>query len=660
MPSLQDIVQPSDIKKLTVEQLEQLAEEIRQQIVSAVSRNGGHLASNLGVVELTLALHFVYDIGPFPQGPDRLLFDVGHQCYPHKMLTGRAGRFETLRKKGSIAGFPSPDESPYDIFHVGHAGTAISTAIGLAKADAVAKRDSKVIAIVGDAAIVNGLALEGLNHAAGLNRQLLIILNDNGMSISKPQGAFAQYLERLRVSTTYDEAKRVAERLVGRLPTNVAHTVEAVWHHVKEGLKSAVWPGQPFESFGLKYFGPVNGHDLTELIQTLSEIKHLQTPVVLHARTVKGNGYTIATEQPTRFHSPTSFKFDGEEVQFAPASGKSWTTAFADAVIALAKQDPRVFALTAAMPDGTGLSKFAPLFPDRFMDVGICESHLTAFAAGMCRGGLRPYACIYSTFAQRAFDQIWQEIALQKLPVVFCMDRAGFVGDDGAVHHGFMDQAFLRPMPGMILMAPSDESELNRCLRLTLKLDQPSAIRYPRDTVPAEDFEKVIDPALRDQATREWEIGKSRRLRQGDDATIISYGALTSHAMAAAKLLEAQNLRVGVIDARFCKPVDSEMLKAVLKAGHPVLTLEDHAIQNGFGTAVIECAVENQLPTELITMLGMPDRMFAHATRKEQLTEAGLDAPGVAGALSHAVLVGTTPIKRNAELRAKTLRLTAM
>ena len=499
MPLLDGITQPSDIKKYTVEQLEQLAEEMRGTIVSAVSANGGHLASNLGVVELTLALHYVYSIGPEPFG-DRLLFDVGHQCYPHKLLTGRAKYFPTLRKKDSISGFPSPAESPYDLFYVGHAGTAISTAIGLAKADAIAGKQNHVIAIVGDSSMVNGLAMEGLNNAVGLKRQLLIVLNDNGMSISKPQGAFAQYLERLRVSTTYDEAKKVAERVVGRLPSNVAQTVEAVWKHVKEGLKSAVWPGQPFESLGLKYFGPIDGHDMTELLQVLSEIRHLNTPAVLHIRTVKGNGYKVAVEQPTRFHSPSSFRFNGEEVEFAASSGKNWTNAFADAVIAIAKDDKRVFGLTAAMPDGTGLSKFARLYPDRYTDVGICESHLAAYAAGLCKAGMRPYACVYSTFAQRAFDQIWQEISLQKLPVVFCMDRAGYVGDDGAVHNGFMDQAFLRPLPGMVLMAPSDEAELNRAVRLTLKLDVPSALRYPRDSVPATDLENTVDPSLRAQA----------------------------------------------------------------------------------------------------------------------------------------------------------------
>jgi 1-deoxy-D-xylulose-5-phosphate synthase len=539
MPLLERIQNPSDLKKLQPDELPELAEEIRQVIIHAVSRNGGHLASNLGVVELTLALHYVFNFGKYPEGPDRLLFDVGHQCYPHKIITGRARQFDALRKKGSISGFPAPSESPFDLFSVGHAGTAISTAIGLAKADALRSVDSRVVALVGDASMVNGLSLEGLNHAGALKRQMLIILNDNNMSISSPQGAFAQYLERLRVSSTYDEAKRVAERLMGRLPSNVAHTVESVWHHVKEGLKSAVWPGQPFESFGLKYFGPIDGHDLPALLEVLAELKDLKTPAVLHVQTVKGQGYKIAAEEPTRFHSPSSFKINGQDVEFAPPSGKSWTIAFADALTALARQDERVFALTAAMPDGTGLTLFEKECPGRSMDVGISESHLAAMAAGMCKAGIRPYCAVYSTFTQRAFDQIWQEITLQSLPVVFCMDRSGFVGDDGAVHHGFMDQAFLRPMPGMVLMAPSDEAELNRAMRLTLQLDGPSAIRYPRDSVPARNFEASIDPSLRAVATAEWQPGVSRRLRAGSDATLIVYGALATQAMAAAEQLAA-------------------------------------------------------------------------------------------------------------------------
>src|SRR5688572_18711345 len=513
VPLLQQIKSPADVRKLSPDQLTQLADELRKRIFDAVSKNGGHLASNLGVVELTIALHYVYDFGPHPTGPDRLLWDVGHQSYPHKMLTGRSGLFDRLRKKGSVGGFPSPDESPYDLFAVGHAGTAISTAVGMARGDGALGRKNHVVAVVGDASIVNGVALEGLNNAGTLKRQLLIILNDNGMSISHPQGALSHYLERVRVSTTYDEFKKISRSIVHQLPTSVGTRIEALWHHFKDGVKHTLWPGQIFEAMGIKYMGPIDGHDLPGLINMLAELKHVQAPLLLHVKTVKGQGYEIAASEPTKFHSPSGFQVNGCRVELKSGSGKSWTNAFAEALIGLANTDKRVIALTAAMPDGTGLSKFEKVHPDRYYDTGICESHLTAMAAGMAKSGLRPFAAIYSTFIQRAFDQVWQEVVLNGLPVCFCMDRAGFVGDDGAVHHGFMDQAFLRPLPTIVLMAPSDEAELNRSLRLALSLDTASAVRYPRDNVPACNFESVIDESLRAAASTEWEVGRSRVLR---------------------------------------------------------------------------------------------------------------------------------------------------
>jgi 1-deoxy-D-xylulose-5-phosphate synthase len=639
MPLLDAIHTPADLKRLAPADLPELAKEMRARIFEAVSRNGGHLASNLGVVELTLALHYVYDFGPYPAGPDRLLFDVGHQCYPHKLLTGRAAGFEKLRKKGSVSGFPSPEESPYDLFAVGHAGTAISTAVGMARGDALLKRQSHVVAVVGDASIVNGLAFEGLNNAGTLKRQLLLILNDNGMSISKPQGAFAQYLDRVRVSATYEATKRLGKKIVHELPTPVGHAIEGAWHSLTGTVKGAISTGQLFESLGIKYLGPIDGHDLPGLLQTLAEIKHVEHPVLLHVKTVKGQGYEIAASEPTKFHSPAAFQVQGCRVELTKGSGKSWTTAFADAMIALARSDARVVALTAAMPDGTGLSKFEKEIPDRYYDTGICESHLVAMAAGMGKAGLRPFAAIYSTFIQRAFDQVWQEVALNRLPVAFCMDRAGFVGDDGAVHHGFADQSFLRPMPGMVLMAPSDEAELNRSLRLALSLESPSAVRYPRDNVPACNFEEVIDPPLRPSASAEWKPGKSRVLREGTDATLIAYGALAHPAMIAAEDLASEGLSVAVVDARFCKPLDGDMLTRVLTGGQPVLTVEDHSLQNGFGSAVLEYAVAHNLPTDRIVRLGMPDRLISHATRAEQLAEVGLDATGIARSVRDAIQV---------------------
>jgi 1-deoxy-D-xylulose-5-phosphate synthase len=637
MSLLDSISTPSDLRKLSIDEMIQLAGEIRQATVQAVSANGGHLASNLGVAELTIALHYLYDFGPHPVGPDMLVFDVGHQCYPHKMLTGRGPLFDRLRKKGSVSGFPSPEESPYDLFAVGHAGTAISTAVGLARAGTHLKKDGHVVALVGDASIVNGLAFEGLNNAGTLKRQLLVILNDNGMSISRPQGAFGQYLERLRVSATYDEFKRISEKIVHRLPGGMQQAIENAWHALCDGVKGAMWPGQIVETIGIKYMGPVDGHDLPGLINFLAEIKHVNRPVLLHVKTVKGHGYEIAASEPTRFHSPSSFQVNGCRVEMKPSSGRSWTSAFADALIDLARQDQRIIALTAAMPDGTGLSKFEKEIPHRYYDTGICESHLTAMAAGMAKRGLRPVAAIYSTFVQRAFDQIWQEVCLNHLPVIFAMDRAGFVGDDGAVHHGFADQAFLRPLPGMVLMAPSDESELRRALKLAISLDVPTAIRYPRDNVPARNFHETIEPELRSAADTDWVIGRSRPLRGGTDATIIVYGALAADAMAAADELEQEGISVGVIDARFCKPLDSAMLRRVLIPGHVALTVEDHAAINGFGSAVLEQAVALGLPTAHLHRLGMPDRLIAHATRAQQLAEVGLDAAGICQTVRDAV-----------------------
>jgi 1-deoxy-D-xylulose-5-phosphate synthase len=643
---------PADVKRLSVEELGQLAKEMRGKIFEAVSRNGGHLASNLGVVELTLALHYVYDFGAHPAGPDRLMFDVGHQSYPHKLLTGRAGGFEKLRKRGSVSGFPDPRESDFDLFAVGHAGTAISTAVGMARADGDLGRKNHVVAVVGDASIVNGLAFEGLNGAGTMNRQLLIILNDNGMSISKPQGAFSQYLERVRVSTTYEDFKRVSEKVVHALPGGISRTIEHAWDAFCAGLKGAMWHGQLFEALGIKYMGPIDGHDLPGLISFLSELKHVDRPVLLHVKTVKGKGYEIAATEPTKFHSPAAFSVQGNPLVSEGAGGcrveiarsaRSWTTAFAEALIELAREDERVYALTAAMPDGTGLSRFEKELPGRYVDTGICESHLTAMAAGMAKSGLRPFAAIYSTFIQRAFDQVWQEVVLNKLPVAFCMDRAGFVGDDGAVHHGFMDQAFLRPLPGFVLGAPSDEAELKRALRMQLGLDVASAIRYPRDSVPAVGYETLVAPAMRDQASTAWTPGVSRVLRSGREVTLIGYGVMVENCLLAAEELSgADGIECEVVDARFCKPLDGKMLARVVRPGRSVLTVEDHSVTNGFGTAVLEHCVNNGLPTGGLVRLGMPgEALIAHATRREQLAEVGLDVGGIARAVRAAVGAGS-------------------
>ncbi len=452
----------------------------------------------------------------------------------------------------------------------------------------------------------------------------------------------------MRVSTTYDEFKKLSKNLVGQLPASVGVRIEQLWRHFKDGVKSTMWPGQIFELMGIKYMGPVDGHDLPGLINILAELKDVNAPVLLHVKTIKGKGCELATCDPTKFHSPSPFAVEGDplersdcRVELKKSGGKSWTNAFAEAAIALAGKDPRIVTLTAGMPDGTGLSKFEKVYPDRYFDTGICESHLMGMAAGMAKSGMRPIAAVYSTFTQRAFDQVWQEVALNGMPVVVAMDRAGYVGDDGAVHHGFMDQAFLRPMPGMVLMAPSDELELGRCLRLAVSLDMASALRYPRDSVPAVPFEHDVAEELRGQASGEWRIGRSRVLRQGSDVTLIVYGALMVNAMAAAAELSDEGIEACVIDARFCKPVDGEMIARALRGSAPVLTIEDHSLQNGFGSAVLEYATAHHLPTARLTRLGHPDRLIAHASRAEQLAEVGLDAKGIARSARDAIR--TTP-----------------
>lgn len=621
---LDSINSPADLKKLPLDQLPHLAQECREVIMNTVGANGGHLAPNLGTVEIALAMNLVFN---FPQ--DRLLWDVGHQCYTHKLVTGRYKNFANLRKKGGISGFPEPLESPYDFFAVGHAGTAISTAVGMARGDLHNKQDTKVVALVGDASIVNGLAFEGLNNAGTLKRQMLIILNDNSMSISEPQGAFANYLEHLRVTTTYDEVKKKIQHLLEQIP--YGQQISDIGYNIKQGIKNTLAPGHIFEDLGLKYFGPVDGHDLPALIEKLNELKDLNSPAVLHIKTVKGKGYEWACDDPTTFHSPKPFRVEGCRVVLEKGSGRSWTSAFADATVALAKKHPEIVGITAAMPDGTGMIKLKPAFPHRYFDTGICESHATAMAAGMTKAGLRPIVAIYSTFLQRAFDQIFQEVCLQGLPVIFCADRAGLVGDDGAVHHGFCDLAFLRSQPGIVLMAPSDEPELVRCMDLAVALDKPTEIRYPRDNVPPV-------PLGEDSA---WGItktgGVSRTLREGADATIVAYGSLAWQAMDAAKLLEAEGLQVAVVDARFCKPLDGAMLEKVFGKGAPVITVEDHAAINGFGTAVVEHAAEKRYDTRLVTRLGLPDRFIKFASRPEQLMEVGLDAAGIARSVRAAI-----------------------
>lgn len=606
---LSTLTTPHQLRRMDDKQLAELAEELRNRIIDVVSRRGGHLASNLGIAELTIAMHYVFDFSD-----DRLLWDVGHQCYAHKMLTGRNEKFDTLRQADGISGFPAPGESKYDLFATGHAGTAISTAAGLAWADEHEGRDNKVVAVVGDASIVNGMSLEALNNLSLLKRQFLVVLNDNSMAIDRTRGVLANTLDRVRMTHTYSELKHSTENILQHIP--LGHEISDALRSLREGLKATLHGRQVFESLGMGYFGPVDGHDIPQLIRILKRLSNVNYPVILHVHTVKGQGCQYAVENPCRFHSPSAYTVKDGQAVFPSRKRPTWTQVFSDALVQAGQEDERIVALTAAMPDGTGLVKFRETFPKRYLDVGICESHAVAMAGGLSKAGLKPVVAIYSTFMQRAMDQVFHELALQKLPALLCMDRAGLVGSDGAVHHGTMDIAMLRPLPGVVLMAPADGPELQAAMKFGLSLDTPAAIRYPRDEVPND---------LSDQCPP-FELGKGRVIQHGDDGTFLCYGTTTETALAAATTLQEENsLSIGVVNARFAKPLDAPLICNLISSGKPVVVCEDHAIKGGFGSAVLELAAERGLDTSRVQLLGLPDRFIKHASRSQQLTEVGLD-----------------------------------
>jgi 1-deoxy-D-xylulose-5-phosphate synthase len=638
---LSHIHSPADLKRLDVEQLPRVAEQIREAICEQVAQTGGHLAPNLGVVELTLAMHYVFDFGH-----DRLLFDVGHQCYPHKLLTGRQHLLPKLRQRGGMAGFPEPRESAYDLFSCGHAGTAISTAVGMARGDDVqaggeGMSDRKAVALVGDASIVNGVALEGLNNAGTLKRQFLTVLNDNGMSIAHPQGAMAAYFDRIRVSPTYGELKKRAHRALERMPGG--SVIEQIYHRSSEMLKTAICTDHMFEHFGLVCVGPVDGHDLPTLVDMFNEVRDIDRPVLLHAKTVKGKGYDFSSADPTKFHSPKPFKVEGCRVE-VKSSGRAFSAAAAEAIGQMMETDESIYAVTAAMPDGTGLKSVIEQFPQRTLDTGICESHAMDMCAGLAKSGMKPFFTVYSTFVQRALDQMFQEVALQGHPVRICLDRAGYVGGDGAIHHGFMDMALFRSMPGVIMCAACDEPTLRAGLEFLRQYeDGPSVIRYPRDKVPSEPLQDN-PPAF--------ELGKANLVkRTGEhgpasdheptnghaeasspppDLAILAYGPMVYTAAEAIETLSDRGYDIALYDARFAMPVDTDLLHALAGSNVPILTIEDHALSGGFGASVLEAMNDHGLPTHHVQRLGMPRSWMAQDTRENQLSEAGLDAASVA------------------------------
>ncbi|MFG0326545.1 MAG: 1-deoxy-D-xylulose-5-phosphate synthase [Phycisphaerales bacterium JB037] len=644
MAILSGIQTPADLRTLEIGQLEELASEIRSAIIDQVSATGGHLAPNLGVVELTIAMHYVFD---FAQ--DRLLFDVGHQCYPHKLLTGRLGLLSKLRTREGMAGFPAPSESPYDLFSVGHAGTGISTAVGMARGDTLNGEafDSKsrpdgrrVVTLIGDASIVNGVALEGLNNAGTLRRQFLVVLNDNGMSISKPQGAISQYLDRVRLSHLYGDFKKSAHKVLRHVPGGML--LEEAYHKLSEATKSLVNDGSVFEHFGLLTVGPIDGHHLPTLIEFLTEAKDCDRPMLLHVKTVKGKGLDVAESDATTFHSPKPFRIERGEASDCrveiKSSGRSFTAAFSDAMLDVMDRDEAVVACTAAMPDGTGLTPVLERHPDRAWDVGICESHAMDMMAGLAKTGRKPFFAVYCTFLQRAFDQAFQEVALQGLGVRLCLDRAGLVGGDGAVHHGFCDVALLRTLPGAVLTAAIDEPSLRAAMDFMLGCDDGlSAVRYPRADV---------SKRLAGESCPAFELGRARcltpELWAGEagtlDAAVLGFGTPALDALAASETLRDE-FRIGVWDARFAKPVDRGLIESLCSRGVPILTVEDHSVVGGFGSAVAEVAAELGHAGAPIVRLGIPDRWIHQDGRGRQLAEAGIDEAGIRRAIRELVAV---------------------
>jgi 1-deoxy-D-xylulose-5-phosphate synthase len=636
---LSQVNHPRDLEALSLDELETLAEEIRRRIMEVVNVNGGHLASNLGSVELTLALHRVFD---FPK--DRLVWDVSHQTYPHKLITGRRDRFHELRTYNGICGFCSKRESIFDLFDAGHAGTAISLALGVAAADQLFDRNSKSVAVVGDAAIAAGMAFEALNHAGELNRNLLVVLNDNRMSIDVSVGALSQYLSKIRSKRVYHDLKKDVHDFLNKIPL-VGKRMEEGLENLHESIRHSFVPGLLFQELGFSYYGPVDGHDLGGLLDLLADLRDIKKPVLLHLHTVKGHGYDPASENPIKYHALKNFLPEREkaadEKVTAPAPRTTeplsrsteparpapkpkprpgYSAVFAEAIVDAARRDRRVAAITAAMPGGTGLTAFKEEFPERYFDVGIAEQHGGAFASGLAYGGLRPVFAVYSTFCQRAYDQFVHDTCIQENSVIFCLDRAGIAGEDGWTHHGMFDIAYMRCIPNVILMAPRDGEEFLRMFQFALDQTQkPVAIRYPKSQVP-------LLPTSRDPVLR---LGRAEILRRGEGVVLHAYGAMVERAYEAAVVLDTQGVSVTVVNARFAKPLDVEMLRSLAKDHRALVTLEEHTLMGGFGSAVTEALADEQISFERIVRLGIPDAFQTFGPRDQLLKNHGLDVEGI-------------------------------
>ena len=611
---LDNLRSPADLAGLSFDQLAGLAQEIRELMIQTVSHNGGHLASNLGVVELTLALHKVFKT---PQ--DKIVFDVGHQSYVHKILTGRRDRFGTLRTFKGICGFPRRDESEHDAFGAGHSSTSVSAALGMAVARDMRGEKHKVVAVIGDGSLTGGMAFEGLNHAGHLKRDLIVVLNDNEMSISRNVGAMSHYLAKMRLTPTYSWAKHNIEFLLRRIPAigdSVANTAE----RMKGSVKYLLVPGMFFEELGFTYLGPIDGHDLPLLVEVLEKAKSLRVPVLVHVLTQKGKGYAPAECRADKFHGVGPFCIESGQSMKSSAS-PTYTSVFGDTMIELAEKIPEMVAITAAMADGTGLDRFAAKYPGRFFDVGIAEQHAVTMAAGLAAEGRRPVVAVYSTFSQRAFDSLIHDVCLQNLPVVMALDRAGLVGEDGPTHHGAFDLSFARLIPNLTIMAPMDEAELRDMLFTALKINGPVLLRYPRGR--SDGF--TLNPEF-----TQLSVGQGQWLKQGSDLIFMAVGAMVQAALKAAALLEEKGVRAGVVNARFVKPLDERLLFAAARRCNCLVTLEENSLLGGFGSAVLESLNQAGIVGTRVLRLGLPDKFVEQGSRDQLLASLGLDAASIA------------------------------
>ncbi|MCC6543519.1 MAG: 1-deoxy-D-xylulose-5-phosphate synthase [Nitrospirae bacterium] len=618
MKYLDTINSPQDLKKIPREDLPVLAEEIRVFLLDVVSRTGGHLASNLGVVELTIALHYLYD-----SPDDMIIWDVGHQAYVHKILTGRRNEFNTLRHYGGISGFPKIDESIHDSFNVGHSGTSVSAALGMVEARDKFGKLNKVIAVIGDGSMTAGMVFEGLNHTGDLKKDIIVILNDNEMSISKNVGAISSYLSKIITGSLYTKVKQETEFFIKNIP-RIGEPMLKVAKKAEESVKGLVGPGTLFEELGFRYIGPIDGHTFDHLLPTLENIKRLNGPVLVHVVTKKGKGYPPAERDPAAFHGIPPFDIE-TGIPFKKSVIPTYTKVFSQSLIRLAERDDKIVAITAAMPEGTGLNSFADRFPERFYDVAIAEQHGVTFAAGLATGGFHPVVAIYSTFLQRSYDQIVHDVCLQNLPVTFAIDRAGVVGEDGPTHHGTFDINYLRHIPNIVIMAPRDEDELQHMLSAAVNYNGPSAVRYPRGTGIGVELQPDFMPL---------EIGKGEIILDGNDVAIIAIGNMVYPAIEAAAILKRSGIDAAVANARFAKPVDEEMiLELAGKCGY-IVTVEDGALAGGFGSAILEALEKHGAADVHVKRIGLPDKFIEHGTIKELHKLYGLDSDGIARTVS--------------------------